>query len=89
MANCHSIERVTSSRHCFLVTATQAIETTKRVIAPGMHILIDQGISPVAGQMVLIGSNLEPWKGQSEIVGVATMTYEDCADYQRGLRIAA
>jgi hypothetical protein len=74
---------------CLFVTATLPIQTAKRVIAPGTHVLIASDVAPAKGQMVLVGSNLEPWNGQAEIVGVATMTYEDCADYQRGLRIAA
>lgn len=80
--------QMTAVNGCFFVMATQPIETPRRTIQAGTHILIDTSIEPSEGRMVMVDTSLVPWHGQTSIVGVATMTYEEMPEYQRGLRIS-
>jgi hypothetical protein len=58
----------------------------RRTIQPGTHILIDTDADPTEGRMVMVNMSLVPWNGQAGVMGVATMTYEECPDHLRGLR---
>ena len=56
----------------FYVTATALIESPRGVrIEAGDHLLIDPQTTPKAGDLVLTGRYLEPWRGQASISGVA------------------
>jgi len=55
----------------FFVTATATITAPRCTIYAGEHVLIDPDKSPEPGKMVLIGSRLERWTGQSDSCGVA------------------
>ena len=59
----------------FFVTATQPIRTPRRLISPGVHILIDPGKRAVDGSMVLCGNSIELWGGgdyRGVVVGTVT-----------------
>lgn len=57
----------------FFVIAKKDIQTTRRILSQECYICIDPDVEPQEGAMVLVDLNLEPWAGQSNIRGVATM----------------
>lgn len=60
----------------FFVTATRPIESPRRLIAPGVHLLIDPAKRAVDGSMVLRGNSVERWDG-ADYRGVVVALYEE------------
>lgn len=60
----------------FFVTATRPIQTPRRLISPGVHMLIDPAKRAVAGSMVLRGNSVERWDG-ADYRGVVVAIYEE------------
>lgn len=60
----------------FFVTATRPIQTPRRLINPGVHMLIDPAKRAVAGSMVLRGNSVERWDG-ADYRGVVVAIYEE------------
>jgi len=60
----------------FFVTATRPIESPRRLINPGDHMLIDPAKRAAAGSMVLRGNSVELWEG-GDYRGVVVAIYEE------------
>ena len=60
----------------FFVTATRPIESPRRLINPGAHMLIDPAKRAADGSMVLRGNSVERWQG-GDYRGVVVAIYEE------------
>ena len=60
----------------FFVTATRPIQTPRRQIDPGAHLLIDPAKRAADGSMVLRGNSVERWQG-GDYRGVVVAIYEE------------
>ncbi len=49
---------------CRMVRVTRSVQTAKRILEPGMFVIVEPGKTPTPVSTVLCGSRLEPWSGQ-------------------------
>lgn len=84
MAIVHNISRnvehhVLQSSPRFWVQATRNIQGKRRLIRPGYSVLIDPGMKPKDGSLVLVGDTPEQWAAGSPFAhdGVAIQIYSD------------
>lgn len=76
-ANCTEQEcPVRAADGMFFVTATRPIQTARRLIDPGVHLLIDPAKHATADSMVLRGNSVERWDG-GDYRGVMVAIYEE------------
>lgn len=75
-ANCTEEGCPRAADGMFFVTATRPIQTPRRLISPGVHVMIDPAKRAVDGSMVLRGNSVELWGG-GDYRGVVVAFYEE------------